>query len=69
MLCFVGRVNCSSVSGLSRDVPLLSSASRVINGWQTDQTNRDPMVAMGTASAAPQKEGREGQKEKERERG
>lgn len=49
---------CSSVCGQGRDVPLLSPASRVINGSRTYQTNMDPMVAMGTASAAPQKGGR-----------
>lgn len=45
-------------------MPLLSSASRVINGWHTYQTNMDPTVAMGTAAAAPQK----GEGERERER-
>lgn len=49
----------SSVCGLGRDVPLLSPTSGVINGPHMYQTNVDPMVAMGTASAAPQKGGRE----------
>ncbi len=56
---------CSSVCGLGRDVPLLSPASRVINGSHTYQTNMDPMVVMGTASAAPQKGGREGERKRE----
>lgn len=50
-----------------RDVPLLSPASRVINGSRTYQTNMDPMVAMGTASAAPQKGWRGSERERERE--
>lgn len=39
------------------DLLLLSADSRVINGSHAYQTNMDPMVAMGTASAAPQKGG------------
>lgn len=57
-LAFVGMCRYSSVCGLGRDVPLLSPASGVINGPHTYQTNMDPTVTMGTASAAPQKGGR-----------
>lgn len=49
-----------SVCGPGRDSPLLSQTSRAINGPHTYQKNMDPMVAMGTASAVPQKGGREG---------
>lgn len=45
----------------------LSPASRVINGWQMYQTNMDPMVAMGTTSAAPETGGREGKRTREEE--
>lgn len=47
----------SSVCSLVLDVPLFSPARRVINGSHTFQTNMEPMVAMGTASAAPQEGG------------
>lgn len=39
------------------------AAGGVINGSRADQTNMDLMVAMGTASAAPQKVGRVGGRE------
>lgn len=42
---------------------LSSAAGGVINGSRADQTNMDLMVAMGTASAAPQKVGRVGGRE------
>lgn len=44
-------------------MPLSSAAGGVINGSRADQTNMDLMVAMGTASAAPQKVGRLGGRE------